>query len=30
LTKTQLKNKWDGCKKNWRIWIKLVSETSVG
>ncbi|KAI9390399.1 hypothetical protein POPTR_008G176600v4 [Populus trichocarpa] len=29
-TKTQLKNKWDGCKKDWRIWNKLVSETSVG
>ncbi|KAL9342210.1 hypothetical protein Peur_065535 [Populus x canadensis] len=25
-TKTQLKNKWDGCKKDWRIWNKLVSE----
>jgi len=21
-----LKNKWDGCKKDWRIWNKLVSE----
>ncbi|KAL9375151.1 hypothetical protein Peur_032030 [Populus x canadensis] len=29
-TKTQLKNKWDGCKKDWRIWNKLVSETGVG
>ena len=29
-TKTQLKNKWDWCKKDWRIWTKLVSETSVG
>ncbi|XP_061958705.1 uncharacterized protein LOC133679969 [Populus nigra] len=28
--KTQLKNKWDGCKKDWRIWNKLVSETGVG
>jgi len=28
--KTQLKNKWDGCKKDWRIWRKLISETSVG
>jgi hypothetical protein len=27
--KTQLKNKWDGCKKDWRIWTKLVSETVV-
>jgi hypothetical protein len=29
-TKTQLKNKWDGCKNDWRIWNKLVSETSIG
>ena len=29
-TKTQLKNKWDGCKKDWRIWIKLIAETDVG
>uniref|UniRef100_A0A2K2C2N0 Myb/SANT-like domain-containing protein n=1 Tax=Populus trichocarpa TaxID=3694 RepID=A0A2K2C2N0_POPTR len=29
-TKTQLKNKWDGCKKDWRIWNKLISETGVG
>ncbi|KAL9371844.1 hypothetical protein Peur_036984 [Populus x canadensis] len=29
-TKTQLKNKWDGCKKDWRIWNKLVSETGIG
>ncbi|XP_034907176.1 uncharacterized protein [Populus alba] len=29
-TKTQLKNKWDGCKKDWRIWTKLISETGVG
>jgi len=29
-TKTQLKNKCNGCKKNWRIWNKLVSETGVG
>jgi hypothetical protein len=28
--KIQLKNKWDGCKKDWRIWSKLVSETGVG
>eukprot|EP00258_Populus_trichocarpa_P044324 XP_024460343.1 L10-interacting MYB domain-containing protein [Populus trichocarpa] len=26
----KLKNKWDGCKKDWRIWNKLVSETGVG
>jgi hypothetical protein len=29
-TKTQLKNKWDGCKKDWRIWTNLVFETGVG
>nr|XP_034895348.1 uncharacterized protein LOC118034219 [Populus alba] len=29
-TKTQLKKKWDGCKKDWKIWNKLVSETGVG
>ncbi|KAI5589047.1 hypothetical protein BDE02_05G135300 [Populus trichocarpa] len=29
-TKTQLKNKWDGYKKDWRLWNKLVSETGVG
>lgn len=29
-TKTQLKNKQDGFKKDWRIWTKLISETSVG
>ncbi|KAJ6967310.1 hypothetical protein NC652_004765 [Populus alba x Populus x berolinensis] len=29
-TKTQLKNKWDGCKKDWRIWTKLISEIGVG
>ncbi|KAJ6936708.1 L10-interacting MYB domain-containing protein-like isoform X2 [Populus alba x Populus x berolinensis] len=29
-TKAQLKNKWDGCKKDWRIWKKLISETGVG
>jgi hypothetical protein len=29
-TKTQLKNKWDGCKNEWRIWNKLVSEIGVG
>ncbi|KAL9337380.1 hypothetical protein Peur_069149 [Populus x canadensis] len=27
LTKAQLKNKWDGIKKDWRIWKKLISET---
>ncbi|XP_061958943.1 L10-interacting MYB domain-containing protein-like [Populus nigra] len=30
LTKAQLKNKWDGIKKDWRIWKKLISETGVG
>jgi hypothetical protein len=25
----QLKNKWDGAKKNWRIWKKLISKTGV-
>ncbi|KAJ6989010.1 hypothetical protein NC653_021795 [Populus alba x Populus x berolinensis] len=29
-TKTQLKNKWDGAKKEWRIWKKLISETGIG
>ena len=29
-TKTQFKNKWDGCKKDWRIWMKLIAETGVG
>ncbi|XP_011006997.1 PREDICTED: uncharacterized protein LOC105112836 [Populus euphratica] len=29
-SKTQLKNKWDGAKKDWRIWKKLISETGVG
>jgi hypothetical protein len=29
-TKTQLKNKWDGCKKDWRIWTNLIFETGVG
>jgi hypothetical protein len=29
-TKAQLKNKWDGSKKDWRIWNKLISETGVG
>ena len=28
--KSQQKNKWDGCKKNWRIWTKLISEIGVG
>ena len=23
-TKVQLKNKWDGYKKDWRIWMKLI------
>ena len=30
LTRAQLKNKWDGCKKDWKIWVKLLSETGVG
>lgn len=30
LTKAQLNNKWDGIKKDWRIWKKLISETGVG
>ncbi|KAL9367493.1 hypothetical protein Peur_038692 [Populus x canadensis] len=30
LTKAQLKNKWDGIKKDWRIWKRLISETGVG
>ena len=30
LTKSQLKNKWDGCKKDWKTWVKLISETGVG
>uniref|UniRef100_A0A6N2KT01 Myb/SANT-like domain-containing protein n=1 Tax=Salix viminalis TaxID=40686 RepID=A0A6N2KT01_SALVM len=30
LTKAQLKNKWDGCKKDWKIWMKLISEIGVG
>jgi hypothetical protein len=29
-SKTQLKNKWDGAKKYWRLWKKLISETDVG
>lgn len=29
-TETQLKNKWDVCKKDWRIWTKLIFETGVG
>jgi hypothetical protein len=30
LTKAQLKNKWDGIKKVWRVWKKLISEIGVG
>ena len=30
LQKSQLKNKWDVCKKDWRMWNKLISETGVG
>ena len=30
LSKTKLKNKWDACKKDWKIWIKLIAETGVG
>ena len=30
LTKAQLKNKWDGIKKDWRAWKKLITETGVG
>jgi hypothetical protein len=30
LTKAQLKNKWDGIKKDWRIWKRLISEIGVG
>uniref|UniRef100_A0A6N2N561 Myb/SANT-like domain-containing protein n=1 Tax=Salix viminalis TaxID=40686 RepID=A0A6N2N561_SALVM len=26
----QFKNKWDSCKKNWRLWNKLIGETGVG
>jgi hypothetical protein len=29
-TKSQLKNKYDGIKKNWRVWKKLVVKTDVG
>ena len=29
-TKKQFKNKWDGCKKDWRIWMKLIAETGMG
>ena len=30
LTKPQLKNKWDVCKKkNWRLWTKLIGETGL-
>jgi hypothetical protein len=28
-SKTQLKNKWDGAKKGWRICKKLISKTRV-
>ncbi|KAG5243666.1 protein ALP [Salix suchowensis] len=30
LQKDQLKNKWDVCKKDWRLWNKLIGETGVG
>jgi hypothetical protein len=30
LSKSQLKNKWDGIKKDWRVWKKLITETRVG
>ena len=30
LGKDQLKNKWDVCKKDWRLWNKLIGETGVG
>ena len=30
LSKSQLKNKWDGIKKDWRVWKKLITETGVG
>ncbi|KAG5223780.1 L10-interacting MYB domain-containing protein [Salix suchowensis] len=30
LTKKQLKNKWDGCKKDWKTWVKIISENGVG
>ncbi|KAG5228227.1 L10-interacting MYB domain-containing protein [Salix suchowensis] len=30
LVKAQLKNKWDVCKKDWRLWTKLNGETGVG
>ncbi|KAG5222682.1 L10-interacting MYB domain-containing protein [Salix suchowensis] len=30
LTRDQLKNKWDVCKKDWRVWTKLIGETGVG
>jgi hypothetical protein len=30
LSKSQLKNKCDGIKKDWRVWKKLITETGVG
>jgi hypothetical protein len=30
LSKSQLKNKWDGIKKDWRVWKKLITETGAG
>ncbi|KAJ6882210.1 L10-interacting MYB domain-containing protein [Populus alba x Populus x berolinensis] len=30
LSKSQLKNKWDGIKKDWRVWKKLITKTGVG
>ena len=30
LVKDQLKNKWDVCKKDWRLWTKLIGETGMG
>ena len=30
LSKSQLKNKWDGIKKDWKVWKKLITETGVG
>ena len=30
LKKAQLKNKWDVCMKDWRMWNKLIGETGVG
>jgi hypothetical protein len=28
-TKLQLKNKWDGIKKDWRIWKTLISKIGL-